>query len=489
MKLKVKDVNLSTGGPLVAVLHEKTARKLNIYPTDRLSIRRVKRGNRITSVVNISSMGIREDEIGLFEEILKKLNVTEGTHVEIDIAERPKSLAFIKKKLEGKELDEKEFTQIIKDVMNNEFSDVELTYFVSACYSRDFSISETVALTNAIVENGNRLHFKDKIILDKNCIGGIPGNRTSLILIPIIASLGYKMPKTSSRAITSAAGTADTFEILAPVTLSIKKIQKVVNKTNACIVWGGTGDLAGADDKLIKIRYPLSIDPTGMLIASILAKKKAAGATHVLIDIPWGKGAKAETKKQVLELKRAFKKVSKLLGLKIRIILTDGSHPIGHGIGPALEASDVISVLKGDGPEDLREKAVFMATEMLKLVGEKDPLKKVLDVLESGKAYEKFREIIIAQGGLQRPIIPKAKYFFDILATRNGVVKGIDNKNIAKVARFAGAPEDKAAGVYIHVHIKTKVKKGTILFTAYSNSQQNLEIVKKQLKEGNPISY
>ncbi|MSR86276.1 thymidine phosphorylase [Candidatus Woesearchaeota archaeon] len=490
MKLKVRNVQLTTGGPLVAVLHEKTAKALGIFPTDRLHVRRMHKKEGANCVINITKKGVQEDEIGLFEEVIKKLKVSHGVHVEVEQAEHPVSIQFIKKKLEGKELTEQELDLIVKDIVANELSETELTYFVSGCYSHGLSIKETVALTNAIVKNGEQLHFnKGEIVLDKHCSGGVPGNRTTMIVIPIIASLGYKIPKTSSRAITSPSGTADTFEVLAPVTLNKKKIEAVVKKTNACIVWGGGVDLASADDKMIKIRHPLSIDPTGMLLASIMAKKKAAGATHVLIDIPWGKNVKIETKKQAKVLRKGFLKVGKLLGLKIKVLLTDGSQPIGNGIGPALEATDVISVLKGDGPNDLRQKAIFMATEALKLIGEKDAEEKVIQALESGKAYQKFKEIIYAQGGLKHPNIPKAQFFYSINAKQEGKIKEINNKKIALIATLAGAPEEKSAGVYLRVRVSRWVKKGENLFTIYANTKQNLDTIKRQLKELDPIVY
>lgn len=490
MKLLVKDVQLTTGGPLVAVLHEKTAKLLGIFPTDRLQIKRMKRKESANCVIDITKKGIKEGEIGLFEEVLKKLKITHGMHIEVQRAERPASIQAIKRKLEGEELTDFEVNMIVKDIVNNELSETELTYFVSGCYSKGLSTKETVALTNAIVNNGEQLHFKKgQIIIDKHSIGGVPGNRTTMIVIPIIASLGYTIPKTSSRAISSPSGTADTFEVLAPVTLNKKKMEQVLRKTKACIAWGGAVDLASADDKMIKIRHPLGIDPNGMLLASIMAKKKAAGATHVLIDIPWGKNAKIETKKEAKKLKKGFLKLGKKLGIKTKVILTDGSQPIGNGIGPALEAADVISVLKGNGPSDLRDKAIFMATQALKLIGEKDPEKKVLEALNSGKAYQKLEEIIVAQGGKRHKEIPKAHFFHDILATREGIIKEINNKSISFLATLAGAPEEKTAGIYLHVRVKTAVKKGTSLFTVYANTKQNLDIVKKQLKERDPIVY
>ncbi|MBT5030358.1 thymidine phosphorylase [archaeon] len=489
MKLKVKDFNLSTGGPLVAVLNEKTLKDLNIIATDRIKLKRIKKDLDITCVVNVSDKGIKKNEIGLFDEVLKKLDLKAGTSIEVERADRPASINYIKKKLEGEELNEKEIKTIIKDIMENELSESELTYFVSGTYTNGLSLKESVYLTNAIVNTGEKLNFKNKIIVDKHCVGGVAGNRTTMIVIPIIAALGYKMPKTSSRAITSASGTADTVETIAPVTLSKSKIEKLVKKTNACMVWGGSVNIAAADDKLIKIRHPLSIDPEGMLLASIMAKKKAVGATHVLIDIPYGPSAKLKNKRQAKNLKKSFEKIAKELNIKIKVVLTDGSFPIGNGIGPALEIRDVISVLKGDGPNDLRAKSIFLATEILKLVKEKNPRKKAIKTLESGLAYKKFREIIQEQGGLKRPVIPQAKHFYNVKAKRSGKVKGIDNKKIAKLARLAGAPDDKTAGLYIRVNKNSKIDKRTHLFTIYSNSKKNIATTKRMLKEIDPIDY
>jgi AMP phosphorylase len=489
MKLKVKKINLSSGGPLIAILNEKTAKNLNIYPTDRLSLRKIKSKEEINCVVNISDKGLKQNQIALFEEVLDKLNIKEGTNIEVKKAKKPKSILYIKKKLNGWELNKEEIYTLVEDLMHNELSDVELTYFVSGCYSMNLTLQETIHLTNAIIDTGERLKFKDKIILDKHCIGGVAGNRTTMIVVPIIASLGYKMPKTSSRAITSAAGTADTMEVLAPVELTKSRILKVIKKTNACIAWGGTVNLAAADDKLIKIRHPLSIDPEGMLLASILAKKKAAGATHVLIDIPYGQDAKVETKSQAKNLKKSFEKIAKHIDLKTKVLLTDGSEPIGYGIGPALEASDVISVLTGDGPSDLREKSILLATELLKLIKVKNAKAQVINALDTGLAYKKFVEIIRTQGGTKTLRIPKAKYHEHIKATRNGKIKDIKNKPFANLARLAGAPEDKAAGIFLRVKKGIKVKKGTELFTIYSNSLQNIDAAKKQLKETLPIIY
>lgn len=488
MKLKVIDVNLSTGGPSIAIINEKDAKLLGIHASDRILIRRIKTGNTVISVADISSEHIHPGEIGLFEEPLKKLGAGRGVHVEVMPSERPRSLQYISAKLEGESLSKRQIYEIVKDIVENHLSEVEMTYFVAACYSKKLSMQETVHLTNAIVETGTRLNLNKKIILDKHCVGGVPNNRTTPIVVPILAALGYTMPKTSSRSITSPAGTADTIEVMAPVSLSLEKIKEVLAKTNACMVWGGGNmNLAAADDKLIRIRHPLSIDPEGMLLASIMAKKKAVGATHCLIDIPYGFMAKFPTKKSAESLSKKFVQLGRMLGMKVKVVMTDGSQPIGNGIGPALEAFDVINVLKGEGPNDLREKAIFIASEMLGMVGEKNAREKVLEVLDSGKAYAKFKEIIIAQGGRKKIKIPRAREFFDVLASKDGTVRQINNKVIARVARIAGAPEDKAAGLYLRVHCGDRVKKGSVLFTIHAQNKLKLNAAKEIAKESEHI--
>lgn len=311
-----------------------------------------------------------------------------------------------------------------------------------------------------------------------NCIGGIPNNRTTMVIVPIVASLGYTMIKTSSRSITSAAGTADVMEILAPVDLSYEKIVNVVKETNACIIWQSSLSPSGADEKIIKVRHPLSLDPEGMLLASIMSKKKAVGSTHVLIDIPCGEGAKF-TFKEGKQLKKKFKKLGKLLKMKVKVMLTDGSQPIGNGVGPALEASDVLSVLKGNGPEDLMQKSVRMATALLKMVGVRGAKIKVLQTLNSGKAYEKMMDIIRAQGGKKIVMIPKAKCSYSVLAKKQGIVRSINNRLIAKIARVAGSPKDKAAGIYLDVHKNFQVQKGDVLFTIYAENEGRLHFAKR----------
>jgi len=485
MKLKIKDLSFSSGGPFVAVMNRKDAMDMDLHAGNRILIK--KNDKEIISVVDLSDQKVKRGEIGLFDEVLNKLNSKKG-YVSVNLAKRLKSLVYIRKKLEGKRLNKKEIFEIIKDVNSNNLNEVELTYFVSGCYSHGLSMGEIENLTESIVKVGHKLKLNRRPIVDKHCIGGIAGNRTTMIVVPIITSLGITMPKTSSRAISSPAGTSDTMEALANVSFEVDDIKKIVEKTNGCMVWGGAVDLASADDKMIKVRNPLRLDPQGLLLASIMAKKEAVNASHVLIDIPVGKYAKINNKKEAKKLKRRFMEIGEDLKIKIKVIITDGKQPIGNGIGPNLEARDVLNVLRGEGPKDLRDKAVKMSIQILKMLKIKNPKKKVLDSLNSGKAYDKMKEIIKAQEGkIFNPNQLKiGKFKKDIHSNKSGRVRELNNKDVSKIARISGAPSDKVAGIYLNKKLRDKIKKKDLLFTVYAGSKKRLNYALELVKERNP---
>ncbi|MBN2881315.1 AMP phosphorylase [Candidatus Woesearchaeota archaeon] len=486
MKLHAKNIDVSTGGAQIVILDLSDARSMNIFSGDRVKV--TFGSKEISAIVEIANADknianfkqVSKGKIGLFAEGVEFLKTKNGSNVEISLENKPKSIEIIRKKLEGKKLNYEDIDTLVKEIVTRKLSDVELTYFVSGSYINGLDMTEAVYLTKAIVNNDAKLTFpKGKIIMDKHCIGGVPGNRTTMIVVPIIASLGLYIPKTSSRSITSPAGTSDTVEVLANVSLDANKIKKVVEKTNGCLVWGGGVNLASADDKLIKVRHPLSLDPRGMLLASIMAKKHSVSATHVLIDIPVGKGAKIEDMKVAKELKGQFETISKRLGMKCKVAITDGSQPIGKGIGPALEARDVLYTLMNDpkGSPDLKEKGITLATEMYLLSGlikdKKKARKQITELYDSGIVLQKFKEILKAQGGkiLDPEKIPLGSYKKDFVATESGTIHSIDNKKISLIARLAGAPSDKQAGMQLYCKVGQKINKGEVLFTLYSNSK------------------
>src|SRR3989344_3035719 len=480
MKFKVKNLNIKSGGPLITVIDKHDASLMDLKPIDRIRIKHGKKS--VIAVMDISEEhgNIKDGQIGMFQEVCERLNVKNNKIVDVEFVGRPKSIDCIRKKLDGKELSLNEIDIIIKDLIENRLTETELTYFVSGAYTHGLSDKETYYLTKAIVDNGKRLGIKRKIILDKHSIGGISGNRTTMIIVPIIAAAGFTIPKTSSRAISSASGTADVMECLARVDLSIEELRKVVKKTNACMAWAGTIDLASADDTLIKIRNPLRLDPEGMLLASIMAKKVAVGSSHVLIDIPIGREAKVKNVNEAKRLKSKFEKLGKMFKIKVKVIITNGSQPIGNGVGPNLEARDVLYVLTRNekAPKDLDQKAILMAETLLRMVNVKDADKLVKFILNSGLAYNKMKEIIKAQGGNSNIKINDLKvgrFKHDVKAGKNGIVKDVDNDLINKIARIAGAPIDKDAGIYLNKHEGEKVKRKEILFTIYARNKERLK--------------
>ena len=489
MKLRIKDVDISSGGPLIAVLNHKDAAILDLHVMDRIKIKKGKKIETVVVDIAESEKVVPQGKLGVFEEVIDSLKLKNNGLVEITPARKPLSLDYIKKKLDGQKLNKKEIDQIVWDIVHNKLSQVELAYFVAACYTNVMSTEETILLTKAIVKHGDVLKLDKYPVIDKHSIGGIPGNRTTMIVVPIMAAAGYTMPKTSSRSITSPAGTADTMEVLANVVFPIKKMKEIILKTNACIVWGGALNLAPADDKIIAVERPLEIDAESQLLASIMAKKHSVSSTHILIDVPTGKDAKVKNKIGALKLKKEFESVAKKLKKKVKVLITNGTQPIGNGIGPALEARDVLWLLKRDPrkPIDLEKKCLMMCKNIFSMIGVKNGYKKSLQILNSGKAYAKMIEIIKAQNGKEivAEDIKIGNFCCDVLSKKSGIVKEIDNMIISRVARIAGAPHDKGAGLYLYKHVGHKVRKRERLFTIYSEAEHEFEFAVEFAKKNN----
>ena len=484
MWLKVKVLNVTSGGPFIVALHTNDTDRLDVSVLDRVKV--TLHGTEIVAIADVAYGIVDRGEIGLFLEVAATLNSKDGDLVQVVLEQKPGSVVSIKKKLDKNTLKKEEIFEIIQDVVENKLSEVETAYFVAGCYVNELSLEEVQFLTEAIVHFGGTLEIKKKPVMDIHSIGGVPGNRVSMIVVPIIAAAGLTIPKTSTRSITSASGTSDTVEIFAPVAHTKERIMEIVKETNGCLVWGGTLDLASADDKLIKIERPLSLDPEGILLASITAKKKAAGVTHVLLEIPVGDDTKVKDVKKAKELGKKFEVLGKKMGIIFEVVIIDGSQPVGNGIGPALEARDVLMVLEGHGPDDLRERSLFLAAKLMEMVGIKNAEDKAKAILHSGLALEKFRAIMKAQGGnpkIQLEDIHVGKYTCDLVARKEGKVKRIQNKHLAYLARSAGAPQDKGAGVYMHVKLKDKVKTGNKLLTIYAESNEKLLHARKVLEE------
>lgn len=431
----------------------------------------------VASINVVRSELIKHGQLGLSEGGIEALAAVEGDAIEITHLHSMPSLAYVRAKIYGKSLSEKEIYAIVHDIVNGGYSNVHLASFVTACAGNRMSTREIVSLTRAMIDNGAHIHWGQPLVVDKHCIGGLPGNRTTPIVVAIVSAYGLIMPKTSSRAITSPAGTADTMEVMAPVNLSLEKIKEVVAREGGCVVWGATAHLSPADDILIKVEKALDLDSEGQLIASILSKKVVAGATHAVIDMPVGESAKVRSMEVALQLKSEMEKVAEAIGLKIKVLLSDGQQPVGRGIGPALESRDILAVLRNEvqAPQDLKDRALLLAAEILELSGKVAVglgNKVAEEILISGRAYEKFVAICLAQGGFREPLF--SKYSQAIKAHRGGRVLRIDNRKLAKLAKLAGAPENKAAGIDFLSPIGREVRRGDVLYVLHAESQGEL---------------
>mgnify|MGYP000161395777 CR=1 FL=1 len=433
----------------------------------------------------VSSELLHKQEIGFSDSAWQRMGLTEGDHVWTSHPRPLESLSHIRAKVFGHKLNKEQITAIVQDIAAGLYADVHLAAFISACGDGKLDCEEIVDLTRAMVGVGSRLHWEQAMIVDKHCVGGLPGNRTTPIVVPIMAAAGLSMPKTSSRAITSPAGTADTMETLTNVRLDLEQIHEVVKNHGGCLAWGGSVRLSPTDDLLIRVERALEVDSEGQLIASVLSKKIAAGATHVLIDIPVGPTAKVRDQESADRLSALFFSVSETLGLNVRIMISDGSQPVGHGIGPALEAWDILAVLqnKKNAPEDLKNRAAEVAGALLEMCKKADEGKgfdQAIALIESGKAWERFQDICQAQGGLRQP--PVAPYRYNMVCPKDGIVSNIDNRQLAQIAKLAGAPADLAAGIVIYAKLGDEVYQGETLLTIHAESPGELDYAVAYLK-------
>ncbi|HUT21803.1 MAG TPA: AMP phosphorylase [Candidatus Bipolaricaulota bacterium] len=480
--LKCKKLDFSTGDKQIVVINDEEAESYGIYPGDRLLLQWSK-NKKAAVIADTTASKVRPGEIGLFSEVWRKSNVESGDIVEVNIMSRPLSIETIRKKLLGKPVTYEEIYAVIKDIVDGTLGTVETTYYAASSFVKDYSIDELYYVAKAMAETGEQMELKERMV-DKHSVGGLAGNRVTPLVVSIVASLGLYIPKTSSRAITSPAGTADTMEVICPVSFSMAEIKKIVKKTHGCFVWGGGLNLAPADDKIIKVSRPLAFEPYDKMIVSILAKKVAMGVDDLVLDIPVGPSTKVPDMVKANMIEKKFMALGKRFGMKIKAVKTKALEPVGDGIGPALEARDIFRVLQRHKfrPLDLEKKAILLAGELLELNGfaKKGHGKAMaMQQLKSSAAWEKMNEIVVAQGGKanqhSEDFTSGAKRY-EIHAKKSGKVTAIDNKAINEICMNLGAPSDKLAGLHLHVHYGAKVKKGDKLFTVYGSSDDRLKL-------------
>ena len=474
MKLKARLLGLTSGGKMIVILNNKTAKKLAVKPLERVIVKNKKED--ITCIVNTSEKIVKPREIIIYDDVNDILKIKNGDIV--DVRARPflNSKKFIRERIRGKELTNKKIRQIVDDVLEHKLSDLALASLISSFDIRPLSDSEAYGFTKAMIDTSEKFTFRGKIV-DKHSIGGIPGDKTSILVVSIVAAAGLTIPKSSSRAITDPAGTADRFEIFAPVQLDARAIRRTVKKTGGCIIWGGSFKLAPADDLFIQIEHPLDSD--AMMIPSIIAKKKVMGSKYVILDMPMGPTqAKIKDMSVASKLARKFIKIGKRFGMKIECAVTNASQPLGYSMGPALEARDILNTFSNSKSKDLIDKATSLAGILFKMVGKdysaEEGKARAVKIFNSGLAEKKFREIIKEQGGNEKVTIGDIRVGKEtriVKAKKSGYIHNIHNKNLVRTAIAAGCPGDKGAGIELFKKIGDKISHGEPLFKIYAENK------------------
>lgn len=491
MKLTAKTLDIADRGVL---LNRQDARNIGVVEGDRLQVMNHANGRAVPAHIDMTETMIEPGTIGLYAPIHCSLEVGDGTEVEVWEAPKPTSLEFIKKKMNRRKLTRDETRAIVNDIVGDNLSAPELSAYVTANYINGMDMDEVENLTLAMVETGSQLSFSNRPIVDKHSIGGVPGNKISLLVVPVIAASGLKIPKTSSRAITGAAGTADLMEVVAPVEFSAGEVQTMTEKVNGVIVWGGATNIAPADDRIIVVEYPFKIDARGQMLASVMAKKFAVGANLVVIDIPVGRTTKIPDVAEGRKLAREFIDLGERLRMRVECAITYGDAPVGHTIGAALEVREALACLEGaTEPQSLIQKSLSLAGIALEMAG-KAPQGQgyavAQDLLTSGKALEKFRQIIEVQGGdpaVTAQSVPVGAHTHVVNAPAAGYVVELNNPSLVSLARLAGAPQDHGAGILLHAKPGERVDKGQPIFTIFADRGWRLKLAIEEGRRLMPV--
>ena len=474
LRVRVLDARL---GVRVAFLSPEEARVRDLRDGERVLL--AHRSGVASARLVVSGELAGEGEVVVPRDMAEGAGLAEGDAVSVRTAPMPRSLRHILKKLGGQPLSSEEIREVVSDIASMRLTRVEVAAFALANHVWGTTMEEIEALTKAFLESGERIDF-GRSVYEKHSIGGVPGNKVSLIIVPVAAAAGITIPKTSTRAITSPSGTADTMEVLAPVDLTVSEFKDVVSKAGGCIVSTERMRLAPTDDAVNSVTRDLLIDPEGLMIAGIMAKKLAVGCRNLVLDIPTGSEAKVESLEEAESLAAKFVEVGRRFGVRVNVGITYGGQPVGHAVGPALEAREALEALMGGGPGSLVEKSSCLAGMLLEMAGlaaRGRGTEAARELISSGRALEKMREIVEAQGGdarLDPSDVPVGQYVAQLRSPASGYVTKVSNAAVKAVAMAAGAPREKGAGVLLHAKVGYRVEEGDVLMEIYAERESKL---------------
>jgi len=489
MKFKLINYDLQGVPSNYLILHPTTAEQSDLSPGTLVKTEDGKIGFRL-----LTSSDVEQGIGGVSSNKLEESGLQEGQELNFIPAGVEGVTRIIRRKMQKRTLTDPEIDTFMGALDMGLLTNSHVAAFGTAVEINGMQEREIVSVAEAILRYSEKWTFPGMDVVDKHSIGGIAGNRITPIIVPIIASMGLAIPKVSTRAITSPAGTVDAMEVVTNPNLKFDEAIDVVKKTNGVMVNGATVGLGDVADKFLSSVKQVKVDPREMMIASILAKKKAAGAEFVIIDLPTGKGSKLPSREDARRLAYDFSGVGNKIGLKVECVVSPGDKPVGSMIGPALEMTEVLNILEGKhGHLSLKRKALSLCGLIFEgkgLADRGEGLAMATEVLESGRAHKKFIEIIEAQGGdpkITADQIPKAPYSHTITAERGDIVYSIDSYNVGMMARAAGAPSDKMAGVILHVDRGDELRKGDPIIEIHSHSENKLDEAIALMKTAPPI--
>lgn len=488
MRLRAKAVDALT--PIAAATMDPVdCAEIGVKENDRVHLSGP-RGD-LTVMLTIFDDLVDSGTILLPFSVMKRLGAKDGDVVDVTYSPSPESVRSIRRKMDGQKLDPEEIEAVVKDIYGGSLSNIEVSAWLTALYINGMDIPEIAAFARAMVDTGDRIQFDRSPVFDFHSVGGVPGNKITPIVVSIVAAAGLMLPKTSSRAISSACGTSDFVETFCEIEVDAERLKDIGETVGGAFVWGGAMNIAPVDDMVIKIEHPLGINPRAQMLASIMSKKLAIGAQYLLVDIPTGDGTKVSTVEEARRYARDFMDLGEQLGIHVECAITYADQPVGSAVGPILEARECIRVLEGnEHPASVVEKACECAGIILEMGGFSGGFEKAEELLKSGAAHRKFLEIVAAQGGsrdLKSSDLVPGKYKVEVRSSKCGYIHAVRNKEVVAIVKACGAPSDKGAGMLLLKKKGQRVKKGDVLFELYADNEAKLDRAASMAEKRSPI--
>ena len=493
---KIVSFDIQNWNANIVIINTEQAADYGIKDDDKISL--IRKWEEFVVDVALSDKYVQANEIWVTKDFLEEYPIMEWDTVLVSfVKNNPLSMQAIRKKLLWKKINEEEIDAIIEDVKDNKINDLVLAYYVATSFFYKSDIHELAYTTKATAYTWDIYRFPG-VVAGKYCIWWVPGNETTMIIVPILASLWITLPKSFSKAITSPAATGECVNVLMDIEFDKQEIIRITDRVWACLVWNEKLNLAPVNDRIIKVSAPLGMEPYARMISSIMAKNYAMWINHCLIDIPMWPTAKVWTLKDAKRVAKRFREIWEYLWIKMDVEITDGSQPIGRWIWACLQAREALRILQqhSDKSEDLEKKAIFLAAKILLLCGKVKSMKAAATLVKSQlnnwEAWKKMQEIIKAQNwnpNIKSEDIQLGKFSHDVIAEKDCIIKKVDMKHLNTMVRWLWAPKQYEAWIYLYKRLWDKVRKWEIIYTMYSNSANKLNLIKQMQNEKDFYGY